>query len=191
MKNITIILPLFFAPIHLEAQFIKERSISGQIGYGITSPYYSSAEIVAGGLFLQGEYILKAASWFELRPYAGLILTSSDGKDINKDLTNEKATSKALLIGGKGRVRAPIPWVAPYIEIGIGSSIGKFETFTNFTNIEKNGFIYHIPVSLGLELGRSHGVDLGLAYYYQPTVEQFSGAFAFGITVPLKNKTLN
>ena len=67
---------------------------------------------------------------------AGVISTSSNGKDINDNLTNEKAETKAFLLGAKARVRAPIPYVAPYFEIGIGTSIGKFETFTAFDEIK-------------------------------------------------------
>lgn len=50
------------------------------------------------------------------------------------------------------------------------------------------GIIYQIPFSFGLELGRNNNVDLGFAYYFQPSVEQLAGAFAVGITFPLKNK---
>ena len=169
-----------------EAQFIKEKSINAQIGYGLSVPNNSIDDIVDNGFFLQGELVLKVASWVELRPYAGLILTNSNGKDLNDNPTDERAESKAFLIGGKARVRAPIPWVAPYIEIGIGASIGKFETFTAFDNIDKNGMIYHIPFSFGLELGRNNNIDLGFSYYFQPSVEQYVGAFAVGITLPLK-----
>jgi len=170
------------------AQFIKNKSINAQIGYGISSPYDSMDDIADAGFFLQGEYVLSVASWIELKPYAGLILTNSNGKDLNDNPTDEKAETKAFLLGGKARVRAPIPWVAPYIEIGLGTSIGKFETFTAFDDIDKNGIIYHIPFSFGLELGRNNNVDLGFAYYFQPSVEQYVGAFSIGITLPLKNK---
>lgn len=188
IKKILIVLIAVLASNLAEAQFIKYRAIHAQIGYGMSSPYYSDEEIGNGGFFMQGEYVLNVASWFEFRPYAGLILTSSNGEDMNNNPTNEKAESKALLIGGKARVRAPIPWVAPYIEIGIGGSIGKFETFTTYTNINRSGFIGHIPFSLGLELGRQNDVDLSFRYYFQPAAEQFAGAFALGITFPLRNK---
>ena len=170
-----------------QAQLIQEKSINAQIGLGLSSPYNSEDDIISNGLFLQGELVLKAKTWFEIRPYVGLILTNSNGKDINNLPTAEKVESKAVLIGGKTRVRAPIPWVAPYLEIGIGASIGKFETLTAFNNINKSGFIYHIPFSLGVELGRNNNVDLGLAYYFQPNVQQFVGAFALGLSIPLKN----
>ncbi len=169
----------------VEAQFIKEKSINVQIGYGLSSPINSVDEVVDDGFFAQGELVLKAASWIEFRPYAGFIFTSSNGKDLNGNPTNEKAETKAFLLGGKTRVRAPIPWVAPYVEIGLGTSIGKFETLTFIDNIDKGGMLFHIPFSFGLELGKDNNVDLGFAYYIQPAVEQYAGAFAVGVTFPL------
>tara|TARA_B110000259_G_scaffold174709_1_gene209299 strand:+ start:16 stop:579 length:564 start_codon:yes stop_codon:yes gene_type:complete len=187
MKKTLILIVIILTSNLVDAQFIKEKSINAQIGYGLSAPNNSVGEIVDDGFFVQGELVLKVTSWFELRPYAGLILTNSNGKDLNDNPTDEKAESKAFLLGGKARVRAPIPWVAPYVEIGIGTSIGKFETFTAFDNIDKSGIIYHIPFSLGLELGRNNNVDLGFTYFFQPSVEQYVGAFAVGITFPLNN----
>jgi len=186
-KTLTLLIIVITSNL-VEAQFIKKKSLNAQIGYGLSSPYNSADKIVDDGIFAQGELVMKVASWIEFRPYAGFVLTNSNGKDLNKNPTNEKAESKAFLLGGKARVRAPIPWVAPYVEIGIGTSIGKFETLTAFDNIDKSGIIYHIPFSFGLEFGKNNNVDLGFAYYFQPSVEQYVGAFAIGITFPLTNK---
>ncbi|SFD38167.1 outer membrane beta-barrel protein [Algibacter pectinivorans] len=187
MRNTLIVLILVLTSNLAEAQFIKEKSINAQIGYGISVPYNSIDDIADDGFFAQGELVLKIKSWVEIRPYAGFISTSSNGKDLNNNPTNEKAETKAFLLGGKVRVRAPIPWVAPYFELGMGASIGKFETFTAFDNIEKSGIDYHIPFAIGLELGKENNVDLGFTYYFQPNVKQFVGAFALGITFPLNN----
>jgi hypothetical protein len=189
MKNklITFII-IVCASYQINAQSITLESINAQIGLGISSPYDSRDEIADTGFFLQGELVYKVASWLELKPYAGLILTSSNGKDLNDNPTDEKATSKAFLAGGKARIRVPIRWVAPYIELGIGASIGKFETLTVFDNISKNGLAYHIPFALGLELGKNNGVDLGFTYYFHPSLKQYSGALALGITIPIKSK---
>ena len=184
----TLLLLIVLASNSAKAQFIKEKLINAQIGYGLSAPYNSIDDIADDGFYAQGELVLKTASWIEFRPYVGFILTSSNGKDLNGNPTDEKAESKAFLIGGKARVRAPIPWVTPYVEIGIGTSIGKFKTLTAFDNIDKSGIIYHIPFSFGLELGKNNSVDLGFTYYFQPSVEQFAGAFAVGITFPLNNK---
>jgi len=188
MKNILILLALILISNLAEAQFVQQRSINAQIGYGLSVPYNSVADVVDDGFFLQGEYVISPTSWFDTKAYAGFILTNSNGRDIDNNPTIEGAEAKAVLIGAKARVRAPIPWVAPYIEIGVGASIGKFETVTVFNTISENGLLYHIPFSLGLELGPNHNVDIGLAYYYHQKVEQYVGAFALGVSIPLKSK---
>ena len=186
MKKTLLLFVLVLTSNLVVAQVTKEKSINIQAGYGLSSPFNSLDNIVDSGFFAQGELVIKVKSWVEFRPYLGFVLTSSNGKDLNDNPTNEKAESKAALLGGKARVRAPIPWVAPYIEIGIGTSIGKFETFTAYDDIDKSGIIYHIPFSFGLELGKNNNVDLGFAYYIQPSVEQVAGAFSIGITFPLR-----
>ncbi len=186
MKNYLSLLVTILFINFCQAQFVKKRAIDAQIGFGLSSPYESEDEIVDSGFYLQGEYVLTIKSWLELKPYVGFITTSSNGEDLDGNSTDERAETKAFLFGGKTRVRAPIKWVAPYIEFGIGASIGKFETSTSTINIEKSGLIYHIPFSFGLELGRNNNFDLGFTYYVQPNVEQTAGAFAIGITFPLK-----
>ena len=120
------------------------------------------------------------SKWFSVRPYAGIILTSENESENQQNPLNYKVTSKAFLLGGKARICAPIPYIAPYLETGLGISIGSFETYTPSTNISKSGLIMHIPFSIGLALGKKHKVDIAFTYYYHPSVKQFSGAAAFG-----------
>ena len=186
VKKIIFLLVLLINTTAVQGQFIKEKSINALIGYAISVPYNSTDDIADSGFYVQGELVLQATSWFELRPYLGYLTTSSDGTDLNDNPSDEKATTKAFFLGGKARVRAPIPYVAPYLEIGLGTSIGTFETTTFFTDITKKGVIFHIPIAFGLELGKSNNVDLGLSYYIQPSAEQVVGGFAIGITIPLR-----
>ncbi|MCF8272763.1 MAG: hypothetical protein K9I95_02930 [Flavobacteriaceae bacterium] len=183
-KTITLIF-IILATVQVKAQLIKEKTLDVSIGYGLSAPYYDDGDILDTGLYLQGEYVLVISKWIDIRPYAGLIFTKSNGKDINDNPTIYESNSNAFLIGGKTRVSIPIPWVSPYIEIGVGASIGSFKTFTSYTNIDKNGLILHIPFSLGLELGPKHNVGISVVYYFQPSVEQYAGAAAFGLSIPL------
>jgi len=164
------------------AQPQKGKSIKASIGLGLSAPY-DDVDLSGSGFYAQGEYVIGITRWFGVRPYAGIIFTSADK---NENLPGYKVTSDAFLFGGKARVIAPIPYVAPYFELGVGGSIGSFETYTPFTNIKKNGFLMHIPFSLGLALGRQHSVELEFTYYFHPEVEQFSGAAAIGLSFPLK-----
>lgn len=185
MKKNIIVLLFIIASTTLHAQFIKETSINAQIGYGLSAPYDSEDNVVNDGFFAQDEIVLEVASWVAFRPYVGVVLTNSDGEDLDGNPTHEKATTKAVLVGGKARVSAPIPWVAPYVEIGLGTSIGRFETVTAFDTFDKSGLIYHIPFSLGLALGKNNTVDVGFTYFFHPTVQQYAGALAVGFTFPL------
>lgn len=173
-----------FLSNQLKAQPSKGKFINASVGLGLSAPY-DDVDITGSGFYAQGEYVFGITKWFGIRPYAGLVLTSADK---NADLQNQpeyKVTSKSFLLGGKARVCAPIPWVAPYFEVGVGASIGSFETYTPYTNIKKNGIITHIPFSIGLALGPKHNFDVGFTYYYQPSVRQFSGATAIGFSFPL------
>ena len=48
----------------------------------------------------------------------------------------------------------------------------------------------HIPFSIGLAISRKHNIDVAFTYYYQPSVEQFSGATAIRFSFPMKNNRL-
>lgn len=167
------------------AQFVKERSLDIAIGYGLSAPY-DDVDVVGTGFYLQGEYVIGLASWLQLRPYAGLIFASTNNRDNAPNEPDYRSDSNGVLLGGKARITAPIPWVAPYVEGGIGASIGSFETVTPGTNLEAGGLIYHIPFTLGLALGPKNNIDVAFTYYFHPTVRQYAGAAALGISIPLK-----
>lgn len=186
MKKTYFLILTFLVCNQINAQLIKEKSIDVSVGLGYSFPFDDyDTDIYGSGFYLQGEYVLNVASWIGFRPYAGLILTKSVE---NKRLPSEyKSNANAFLVGGKARMKAPIPWVAPYIEVGIGASVGSFKTITPKTHIEESGVLAHIPFSIGLELGRKHNFDIAFTYYDHVSAQQFSGAFAFGYSIPLDN----
>ncbi|NNK73180.1 MAG: hypothetical protein HKO94_08300, partial [Flavobacteriaceae bacterium] len=130
--NKTILLLLILVSLNVRAQFIKEKSIDVSIGYGLSAPY-DDVKINGIGFYAQGEFVLSLAKWIDLRPYAGLILTMDNEGDDGLGTPDYQSIANAALIGGKIRLTAPIPWVAPYIEGGVGASIGSFETYTPLT----------------------------------------------------------
>ncbi|MBT8281485.1 MAG: hypothetical protein KJO16_07895 [Muriicola sp.] len=167
------------------AQLVKERSLDIAVGLGLSAPY-DDVDVTGTGFYLQGEYVLTLASWIELRPYAGVIFAKTRFRDDEPPGPRFRSDSNGALLGGKARLTAPIPWVAPFVEGGIGASIGSFETFAPATDLQASGLIYHIPFSLGLALGPDNNVDIAFTYYFHPTVRQFAGAAAFGLSIPLQ-----
>jgi hypothetical protein len=88
-------------------------------------------------------------------------------------------------VGAKGRLALPIPWVAPFLETGIGVSIGSLRTLTPDEDRERKGLAFHIPFAIGLAIGPEHRFEIAFGYYFHPAVKQFDGAVAFGISFPL------
>lgn len=167
------------------AQPNKGEFINASIGLGMTSPYAEDTNMTSSGFYAQAEYIWSPRSWFGIRPYAGVVITS--GKLIEKtaETPEYEIQTNAALLGAKIRLVAPIPYVAPFIETGVGMSIGSFKTFTKEDDLKKSGIIPHIPLSLGLAVGRKHNVEIKYVYYYQETVRQVAGAAAIGVCFPL------
>ncbi len=181
---LVIILKLMFLQSTM-AQQQKGRYINASIGLGITAPI-ENVDVSGNGIYIQAEYVWAPKKWFSLRPYAGYINTSTDKDGLSGNLAGAKASTKAFFVGGKTKLAIPFPWVAPYVELGLGASVGSFETITPLINEKKNGVTLHIPFSFGLALGRNNNIDVGLLYYFYPSLEQFNGAFALGLSYPLK-----
>lgn len=187
---ISIILIILF-PNLTKAQ-TTGNAIKASIGFASSGSYYienygaqDEVDVMGGGLYLQGEYIFGITSWFSARPYVGGIFTSVDK---NQDLQNQpqyRVTTNAFLLGGKVRFYAPIPWVAPFIEGGIGTSIGTFETLTPGVNFDKSDALLHIPFSIGLAIGRKNNFEIGISGYFHPAAKQSNAIFAAGYTFPL------
>ncbi|UOK43383.1 MULTISPECIES: hypothetical protein [Flavobacterium] len=167
------------------AQEKKSEYINVAVGLGMCAPY-DEADLTGSGFYAQGEYVWNLKSWFAFRPYAGVIIASGDSDE--PGMEEYKIKSNAFLLGAKARISAPIPYVAPFLESGVGLSAGSFQTYTPFTNLKKNGVVTHIPFSVGLAIGRRHNFEIKFTYYYHPTAEQFSGAFAGGFSIPLNKK---
>ncbi|MHC0442082.1 hypothetical protein [Flavobacterium sp. 3-210] len=168
------------------------KFIKASIGYGSSASYYiedygsqDEVDVMGGGLYLQGEYIIGLKSWFSIRPYAGAIFESVDKDQNVQNQPQYKVTTNAFLMGGKIRFCAPIPWVAPFIEGGIGTSIGKFETFTPNVNFNKSTILMHVPFSVGLAIGRKNSLEIGISGYFHPAAKQSTGVFAVGYTFPI------
>ncbi|TYB76910.1 hypothetical protein [Bizionia myxarmorum] len=167
-----------------KAQPNKGHHFKASIGLGVSIPF-DEVDVSSVGFYTQGEYVFGITRWFGIRPYAGLMLASSTNNDVTLEQYDYKVSTNAFLLGGKIRLAIPIPWVAPYLETGIGVSLGSFKTITTLTNIEKDGFIMHIPVTYGLAIGRNHNFEIEITFYYHPTIDQYAAAAALGFSFPI------
>jgi hypothetical protein len=184
-KRYTLAITLIFSALFCNAIYAQPQTgqfINISAGLGIADTT-EDVETDASGFFAQAEYVYAPLSWFGVRPYAGVIIAS--GESDEKDTAVWRVKSNAALLGVKARLAAPIPYVAPFIEGGIGMSVGSFETYTEYGSAKKSGVLYHIPLSIGLAIGRNHNYEVKFSYYTHPTVHQYSGAAAVGFTFPV------
>ena len=96
-----------------------------------------------------------------------------------------EAEAQIGFLGAKGRLIVPIPYFAPFLDLGVGVSLGHIETRTDEIDEETSGAAIHYPFSLGFLLGEPPLLELRAQYYFHPREQQFGGALAIGITLPL------
>lgn len=186
LRSLIIIIFIIFLCNQIKAQ-TKGKFIKASIGFGSSTSHYDeqNPEIIDGsGFYTHGEYIVGITKWFSVRPYIGAIFTSTSDDKI-KNPQGYKVETNAFLLGGKVRLCAPIPWVAPFIETGIGASIGSFETYTENVEEKKNGVVAHIPIGFGLALGPKNNIEIGVSFYGNLSSQQSFGGFTAGYTFPL------
>ncbi len=184
MRKILVIIFAILASTQVLAQSYMELVIDVSIGYGLSVPY-DELGYHGTGIYAQGEYLFGVNEWIDLRPYVGYILAEMNGDLSGSYDPGDKSTANAVLFGGKARLRIPVYWVAPFVELGVGGSIGAFETVTVNTNINESGIYAHIPFSLGVELGPRHKVNVKLTSYFHTGVKQFTAAAAIGLRIPI------
>lgn len=177
---------LLLRPAPVAAQPREGHFVDGALGYGLSSPYDGS-EVRGTGVLAKGEYVYAPSSWAGVRPYGGMVLTWRDQIDVRCVDTGIdcEVTAKIGVLGAKGRLAIPIPWVAPFFELGAGLSFGSLRTRTPEVDRTRSGVLIHVPVSIGLAIGPEHEIEFAFVYYYHPVARQFAGAAALGLSFPL------
>ncbi len=189
MKNCLIILILFgvlgagFAfPCYGE---IDGRNPGFVIGYGMSfvgTDDYRTNDIYGSGVLFKGEYGLFFSRNLETRFYAGGVFTSAKKNTGGGVYSDANVSSSLGFVGAKIHVAIPIPQIAPFIEVGIGGSIGSLTTnISDLYNEENSGAILHIPFSLGLAFGERRQIEVTFSYLFYPSYDHIDGGVALGV----------
>ena len=153
-------------------------------GFGQTTPTDDVDGSGSGGLG-EVEYIYRLRSWLSPRAYSGLVITSPQ-HDCGAGVAPCNVYARLLFLGVKARLSAPIPYVAPFVEIGGGISVGKASTQVGTkVNATPAGVMPNIPLALGLALGSQHQFELSFQLLFHPSAHQAEGAIALGVEFPL------
>lgn len=156
--------------------------VSAGLGLALADNPYDAG---GSGFYAAGEYVLRPTIWFTPRAYVGLLLVSPDA-DCPVGVSPCEVSSRIGFLGSKVRLMAPIPYIGPFVELGLGASLGRITTRVGSTlDASRRGVTYHIPWAVGIALGRHYQFELSFQYLEHPEEKQTSGAAALGISFPL------
>jgi hypothetical protein len=143
-------------------------------GFGLTQPRDVTSDSSGMGVYLAAEYAWAPVSFIGLRSSGGVLVTG-DGQ----------VSSELVLFGARARLALPIPWVAPYFELGVGFSLGSVRTRTTYEDEDVSGAFFHWPVELGLALGPDHQFAVAIMVFHHPELRQRHTAIVAGFTLQL------
>lgn len=191
MRLVLIVLGALLASDVAEAQE-RGHALEPSIAVAGTLPTSDDveSEISGDGWLARLEYSLGATSYLAWKPYAGLLMTwnSDDREDADprckRAVVECEATTQAVLLGSKVRLALPIPWFAPFAEIGLGFSLGYSRTETLQGRRHVNAAV-NFPFALGVALGPAHSVELSLPIYQLGGAKQLAIGFSLGFRIPI------
>jgi hypothetical protein len=158
----------------------EPRFLLVSIGLGLSS----AGDGTASGFYGAGEYVIPVASWASLRGYGALLLTFP-GTCLDGGSPCD-VSSKVAIAGAKLRLLAPIPYVAPFLDLGGGLMVGEIKhQNSSGDGGTANLTIHLVPFGLGLALGKLHDVELGFIYMWEPIIGHFDGALTLGLSFRL------
>lgn len=140
------------------------------------------------GALAQLEYQRPLNPFWGFIGYTGVLWSWDETSDDLCGVTRSyrcEVSSRVALLGLRARGAIPFPWVAPFAEMGFGLSFGSLRTYSNEHHKRLNGISGHIPFTLGLALGPSHGFELALRVLFHPDAKQNTGVFALGMGFPI------
>jgi hypothetical protein len=162
----------------------QERQIWG--GLGISFPQSHRDGHGLGGSLVY-EQLLVGPRWASVRAYGGAFFSRSDQASCVGNLQVCDVSSQIGVGGAKVRFLVPIPYVAPFIEVGAGLSAGSITTripaYGSLPEINEGefGLLFHIPAGLGLAFGRRHQHKISLDYFSYPGQDHVTGTVSLGI----------
>jgi hypothetical protein len=136
--------------------------VAGGLGGSFT--LVDGANGTGSGGYVAVELLSPTYEWATGSLYSGVLLTRPEG-DCGPGVFPCDLSAGIFFLGAKGRLVAPIPWVAPFFELGVGISIGRTTTLNGaVVEAEAKGFIPHWLWGLGLALGPHNEFSLSLQY---------------------------
>jgi hypothetical protein len=164
------------------------RAVSVSAGLGFAFPTDQNGHGVPGngaGAYAEGEYVFRLAHWFTPRAYAGFVYAPPES-NCGTNVAPCDVSARIVFAGGKARLMAPIPYVGPFFELGVGLSAGHLSTQSGTVVAhDSTGVFVDVPFALGIAFGDRHQYAFKFDYLFHPEQQQFTGAAALGLSFDL------
>ena len=162
--------------------------VSVGLGYSFPADTTSHGQVVNGsgdGGWFAVEYVDRRREWLAPHVYSGVLNTSPSG-DCGPMVLPCDVSAKIFFMGAKARLMVPIPYVGPFLDLGLGASVGTMRTRSGaLVDDQFRGATFHIPFGLGLAVGPRHQFEISLQYLFHPLQHQIDGAAAVGMSFAL------
>jgi len=152
------------------------------VGVGPSFAFADTSAQASSGTGVQAEatWVRWPDGWFSPRLGAGLAF-SGGGRSCDDGLSPCEVLARYLHATARARLMAPIPWVAPYFEVGLGVAVGQHTARVGQV-VDRSGIGagLAVPFALGLAVGPRHEVEVGIQYLSLPTWRLVGGGFLLG-----------
>ncbi len=154
-------------------------------GYGLSMASVDGANGMGSGGYVAVEALTEMMDWLAGDLYAGLVLTWPDG-GCGPGVVPCDVSAKIFFLGIKARLMAPIPWVGPFAEAGVGLSLGTLTTRNGSVfQAEAKGVMPHWQLGVGLAVGPHHDFSLSFQYLDHQRGKQTCGGVVAGFAFQL------
>lgn len=161
-------------------------NVMGGLGFVFAD---SGEQGFGSGYFAAAEYAYSRIEAITPRAYAGVLGASPD-HDCDRGVAPCELAAHIFFFGGKLRLLAPLPYVAPFIEVGFGASAGTLHTRIG-SAVDKTvtGITPHVPVAVGLGFGARHEWQVSFQYLLHGKADQVGAGFVLAYAFPVSDRS--
>jgi len=171
----------FVALAAVAARAEPDQALGLTAGFAVAVPDSDARRSGYGaGAMLMAEYVKWPGNWFSPRGYTGAVLTSPI-PSCDEGVSPCDIRANLFFLGAKFRLLLPIPYVGPFLELGVGASAGHMAARVGQSlDFDTSGVFFDLPFAFGLALGAEHRFQLSFQYLFHPGQSMGTGALSIG-----------
>ncbi|HZX65890.1 MAG TPA: hypothetical protein VFE76_10875 [Myxococcales bacterium] len=158
-----------------------DQALGLTTGFAVAVPDSNARQSGYGaGIMLMAEYVKWPGKWLSPRGYTGAVFTSP-APSCDEGVSPCDIRANLFFLGAKLRLLLPIPYVGPFLELGVGASAGHMAArIDQSLSFDTSGVFFDLPFAFGLALGAEHRFQLSFQFLFHPGESMGTGALSIG-----------